>query len=162
MRMSILAYITLGFMVIMVALAYAASPQPGFLLAALPALLVLLGVPLILNEMNKRHTDKIDIRSFKLYRVKDLKRLEVGVPVRLRGTVETVSLKWLNRPHFIINDGSGSIGVFMVWAPRENIKPGDNVEAAGTIRVIGLSKKKLKIIGVKMKKLPTKNNITNR
>ncbi len=153
MRMSIPAYVTLGLVTILVIFAYVAHPEPGFLLTALPALLVLLGVPLILNEMNRRHMDKVDIKSFKLYKIKDLVKLEIGDPVRLHGTVETVSLKWLNRPHFVIKDGSGSIGVFMVWAPREDIGPGDIVEAAGSLRSVGLAKKKSKVIGVKMKKL---------
>ncbi|BAF60831.1 hypothetical membrane protein [Pelotomaculum thermopropionicum SI] len=151
MRMSIPAYVSLGLAVAMVGLAYAAHPQSGFLLAALPAILVLVGVPLILNEMNRRHMDKIDVRDFKLYRVKDLAGLPVGEPVRLRGQVKAVSLKWLNRPHFQVSDGSGTIGVFMVWAPREDIKPGDSVEAVGSLR-LGLSKKKL-VWGIKMQRL---------
>lgn len=158
MRMSILAYVTLGIMVIMVALAFIANPTPGFLLATLPALLVLLGIPLILNKMNQRHTDKIDIQDFKLYQIKNLNRLEVGDPVRLQGTVESVSLRWLNRPHIVLKDNSGSIGVFMVWAPRESFKSGDKVEVVGTLRVVGLSKKRIKIVGVKLNKLENKNN----
>lgn len=153
MRMSIFAYVTLGLMVFMVGIAFIATPTLDFLMIALPSLLILLGIPLILNNMNQRHTDKVDIRDFKLLKIKNLTRLEVGDPVRLRGTVEKVSLRWLNRPHITLNDGSGSIGVFMVWAPREKIKPGDEIETVGTLRLMGLAKRKRRIVGVKMNKV---------
>lgn len=150
--MSLPAYLTLVIVSFFVIFLYAVNPQPGFLMAAVPGILVLLGVPLILNEMNRRHMDKININGFKLYKIKDLGRLDVGDPVRLQGTVEKVSLKWLNRPNFQINDGSGKIGLFMFWAPREVIKAGDMVEAAGSMRWNSLTKNK-NIWGVKIRKI---------
>jgi len=150
-RMSIPAYFTLGLLTLMVIISFAANPEPGFLLVTIPGILILFGIPLILNEMNRRHMDKIDFRDFKLYRIKDLERLKVGDPVRLRGTVKKVSLKWLNRPNFRIDDGSGEIGVFLFWAPREDIKAGDRVEAAGSLRS-GLNRQK-NVWGIKIEKV---------
>ncbi|HPU35537.1 MAG TPA: hypothetical protein PLA91_01955, partial [Bacillota bacterium] len=96
--------------------------------------------------------ESVDMESFKLYSIKDLSRLNPGAPVRLRGKVEAMSLKWLNRPHFRINDGSGRIGVMLFTAAQEDIKPGDTIEAAGTLRNFGKSGQK-KVFGVRVVKL---------
>ena len=151
MRMSMLAYVSLGIVTVFVIFAYALGRETGFLLTALPMLLVLFAVPMILTEMNRRHMDKVDLGGYKYHKIKELASLRAGEPVRIRGTIEAVSLKWLNRPNFRINDGSGKIGVFMFWAPREDIKPGDKVEAAGSLRV-GPTKKQ-NIWGIKMVKM---------
>lgn len=150
--MSIPAYISLGIGIIFVAFTFMLSRDTRFLLTALPMVLVLLAVPLLLGLMNRRHTDKVDIGDYKYFKIKDLASIRAGEPVRIRGTIESASLKWLNRPNFRINDGTGEIGVFMFWAPREDIKPGDKVEAAGSLRV-GPTKKQ-NIWGVKMAKMP--------
>jgi len=152
LRMSIPAYVSFGLAIIIVLFTYLLNKDLKFLLTAMPMLLVLLGVPMILTEMNRRHMDKIDIRSFKFYSIKDLTVIETGDPVRIRGTVEAISLKWLNRPNFQINDGSGRIGVFMFWAPREDIKLGDRIEVAGSLRMSGLANKKRKLWGIKIEK----------
>ncbi len=152
MRMSVLSYFALGIATFMVLFTYAVNPDPDFLRMALPMLLILAAVPLTLNWMNRRQADSIDMRNYKFYKIKDLSRLENGAPVRFRGTVEKASLKWLNRPQFHIDDGSGRIGIFMFAAPRDNIKPGDSVEAAGSLRSFGLSKER-KVWGVRMEKL---------
>lgn len=152
MRMSVPAYFSLGLATIFVLITYAVHPDPGFLRTALPMLLVLAVIPLLLNEMNRRQAARVDMRDFKFYKIKDLSKLDTGAPVRLRGTVESSSLKWLNRPHFQINDGSGVVGVFMFAAPREKIRPGDCVEAAGSLRAFGLSKER-KLWGVRMDKV---------
>jgi len=157
LRMSIQAYISLGLGILFVAFTYAVSRDTRFLLTALPMILVLIAVPLGFGVMNRRHTDKVDFGDYKYFKIKDLPSMRAGEPVRIRGTVEDASMKLLNRPNFRINDGTGEIGVFMFWAPREDIRPGDKVEAAGTLRV-GPTKKQ-NIWGIKMAKMPggTKN-----
>jgi cytochrome c-type biogenesis protein CcmE len=152
MRVSMLAYISLGIATVMVLVAYALNPDTGFLLTALPMLAVLVAVPLLLNVMNRRHADKIDVRAIKKYRIMDLARLKAGTEVRTRGIVKKASFKWLNRPYFIVNDQTGTVGVIMFAAPREDIKPGDSIEVVGSLRTFGLSKEK-KIWGVKLIKL---------
>ena len=151
MRMSIPAYVSLGIAIVVVMIAVISNRDPGFLLTALPMLLVLLVVPLVLNEMNRRHTDKVDFGSYKYSKIKDLPSIRAGEPVRIRGTIESASMKWLNRPNFRISDGTGEIAVFMFWAPREDINPGDKVEAAGSLRV-GPTRKQT-IWGIKMAKM---------
>lgn len=152
MRMSILAYFSLGICIFFVAFTYALGRDPQFLLKTLPMLLVLLGVPLALSYMNRRHTDQVDFGDYKYFKIKDLPSIRAGEPVRIRGTIKTASMKWLNRPNFRISDGTGEIGVFMFWAPREDINPGDKVEAAGSLRV-GPTRKQ-SIWGIKMAKMP--------
>lgn len=151
MRMSVPAYISIGLALLLIILAYVAHPDVSFLFTALPMLLVLIAVPMILNQMNRRHVANVNPGSYQLYRIKDLSKLGKGSPVRLRGKVEAASFKWLNRPHYRINDGSGVIGVFMFTAPLEDIKTGDYVETVGSLWSLGLSKEK-KLLGVRMNK----------
>lgn len=152
MRMSILAYFSLGICIFFVAFTYALGRDTKFLLTALPMILILLAVPLSLSYMNRRHTDQVDFGDYKYFKIKDLPSIRAGEPVRIRGTIKTASMKWLNRPNFRISDGTGEIGVFMFWAPREDINPGDKVEAAGSLRV-GPTRKQ-SIWGIKMAKMP--------
>ncbi len=152
MRMSVPAYFCLIFATALILFTFALNPDPSFLLTALPMLVVLAGVPILLNIMNRRQAESVNMESFKLYSIKDLSRLNPGAPVRLRGKVEALSLKWLNRPHFRIDDGSGKIGVMLFAAAHEDIKPGDTIEAAGTLRNFGKSREK-KVFGVRVVKL---------
>lgn len=152
MRLSVPAYVSIGLALFLIIFTYAVNPDTNFLFTALPMLLVLVAVPVLLNQMNRRHMAAVDVRGVKLYQIKDLARLGAGAPVRLRGNVEAASFKWLNRPHFRINDGSGEIGVIMFAAPPEDIRPGDHVEAVGSLKAFGQSKEK-KIWGVRMDKL---------
>lgn len=150
-RFSLPVYVTWGLAAFMVLLAFALNRQPRFLLLALPMLLALVAVPAALNYMNRRQAEKVDPGDYKLYRISELGRLESGEPVKVRGRVEAVSMKWLNRPHIWVNDGSGRAGIFMIWAPRQDIRPGDKVEAVGTVRSFGRGAKK--IVGIKMRKI---------
>ncbi len=152
MRLSVPAYFCLIFATALILFTFALNPDPSFLLITLPMLAVLAGVPIILNIMNRRQTESINMDSFKLYSIKDLSRLNPGDPVRLRGKVEALSLKWLNRPYFRIDDGSGKVGVMLFAAAHEDIKPGDTIEAAGTLRNFGKSREK-KVFGVRVVKL---------
>lgn len=151
MRMSVPAWISLGLATVLVVFSYAVNPDPALLSTTLPMLGLLLAIPLILNYMNMRQADRVDMRDYKLYPINGLTKLGAGTPVRLRGTVEAASLKWLNRPNFRLNDGSGTIRVFMFAAPRENIKVGDQVEAVGNLRSFGLKKERT-IWGVRIQK----------
>jgi hypothetical protein len=152
MRMSVPAWISLGLATVLVIFSYAVNPDPATLRTALPMLGLLAAIPLILNYMNMRQADRVDMRDFKLYKIGDLVRLEAGTPVRLQGTVEATALKWLNRPNFQLNDKSGKIRVYMFAAPRENIKIGDRVEAAGNLRSFGRKRERI-VMGVKIQKL---------
>jgi len=150
--MSVPAWISLGLATVLVIFSYAVNPDPALLYTALPMLGLLAAIPLLLNYMNLRQSDRVNMRDFKLYKIRDLARLGSGTPVRLQGTVERTGLKWLNRPNFQVNDESGKIKVYMFAAPRENINIGDRVEAAGNLRAFGRKKEKV-VLGVKIRKL---------
>ncbi len=155
MRMSVPAIFSLLLGTFIIIFTYALNPTPDFLYKGILMLLVLIAVPLGLSFMNRRHVNYVaDVKmdGVKLHKVKDLEGLGSGIAVRIRGSVEKVSFKWLNRPHFIVNDGSGVIRVLMFVAPVEDIKAGDSVEAIGSLRPFGFSKEK-KIWGVKMVKV---------
>ena len=153
-RMSILAYITLGLVVLMALLAYLANPDLKTVLTLLPMVLVLGGIPLLLNIMDRREVDKLDLSHVKPSKIREAVKKGIGERVRIRGTVHSVTNKWLNRPHFVIADDSGEIGVFMLVAPLENINCGDRIDAVGTLRwSFGLRKRDKKIWGLKMEKV---------
>lgn len=152
MRMSVPACISLGLATVLVIFSYAVNPDPAMLRTALPMLVLLAAIPLIINYMNMRQADRVDMRDFKLYKIGELTRLGAGTPVRLQGIVESTALKWLNRPNFLLSDKSGKIRVYMFAAPRENIKIGDQVEAAGNLRAFGRKRDRV-VFGVKILKL---------
>lgn len=154
MRMSIPAYVSLGLAVCIMILALIVHPDPRLALSMLPMLLVLVGIPWLMGTMNRRHVNSLDLRHVKLSKIKDATQKGIGEQVRIRGTVQKVTNKWLNRPHFQIVDDSGEIGVHMFVAPREDINTGDRVETVGALRwAFGLKKKQKKIWGLKMEKI---------
>ena len=154
-RMSILAYISLGLVVLMALLAYLANPGLMTVLTLLPMILVLGGIPLLFNIMNRRQMDSLDLRHVKLSKIREAVKKDIGDQVRIRGTVHSVTNKWLNRPHFVIADDSGEIGVFMLVAPLDNINCGDRIDTVGTLRgSFGLRKRDKKIWGLRMEKIP--------
>lgn len=153
-RMSILAYVSLGLAAFVTLLAFFTHPDPKVVLSMLPMLLILAGIPLLMNAMNRRHVDGLDLRHVKLNNIKDAAQKRIGDQVRVRGTVLKVTNKWLNRPHYLIIDDTGEIGVHMFVAPREDINCGDRVETVGSLRwSFGLSKKQKKIWGLQMEKI---------
>ncbi len=152
MRLSLLAYASLGIAVLMIAIAYVSNPDTGFLLTVVPMVAVLVVVPLLLKGMNKRQADKIRVQNIKKYKIRDLAKLKTGTEVRIRGVVEKVSYKWLGRPYFLINDKTGVVGVIMFAAPQEDIKSQDSIEVVGALRAFGFSKDK-KLWGTKMLRL---------
>lgn len=152
MRMSVPAYVCLGLAMVLVIISYVANPNARLLLTALPMLLVLWLVPVAFTEINRRHMASMDLRGIKLFKIKDVERLDPGTTVRIRGRVEAVSFKWMNRPHYRVSDGSGTVRVMMFTTPREDVKRGDRVEAVGSLRLLGRSKEK-KIVGMKIHKL---------
>lgn len=153
-RMSILAYVTLGLAACITLLVYIVNPDPMVALSMLPLLVVLAGIPLLMEAMNRRHVDKLDLRHVKLSKIKDARQKAIGDQVRIRGTVQAVTNKWMNKPHYQIADDTGEIGVHMFIAPCEDINSGDLVETIGALRwSFNIRNKELKIWGLTMKKI---------
>lgn len=154
MHLSVFAYIGFGLAAFITLLAYFMSPDTKLFFTLLPLLLVLGGIPLLMNMLNRRHVEKMGLSHVKLSRIKDLCKREIGEQVRVCGSVSAVSLKWLSRPKIQVVDSSGEIGVYMFVTPQDTIRCGDLVEVIGTLRWSFGFRKKVKIIwGLKMEKM---------
>lgn len=152
MRMSFFAYLTLALGAISVLLGFAITRDPMFLVKTVPMLAALYLIPWFMTESHRRSLERIDTSDVRKARITGLQRISVGEAVKIRGEVAKASFKWLNRPHFVVTDGKESVKVIMFTSPREDIREGDKVEAAGTLRFMGLTKEK-KIWGVSVKKI---------
>lgn len=153
-RMSVPAYVSLGLAVCIMLFVFIVNPDPKLALSMLPMLLVLGGIPWLMSALNRRHVANLDLSHVKLSKIKEAAKQGIGDQVRIRGTVQKVTNKWLNRPHFQIIDDTGEIGVHMFVAPQEDINCGDRIETVGALRwAFGFSKKEKKIWGLRMEKI---------
>lgn len=154
--MSVFAYVSLGMATCVTLLAYIVSPDAKLALTMLPMLLLLGGIPMLINVMNRRHIAKLDFHHVKLGKIKDIAQKAIGEQVRISGTIAAVSHQWLNQPNFRVVDPSGEIDVYMFVAPRDRFNCGDQIEVVGTLRgIFGFRKKGKKIWGLQMEKITT-------
>ncbi|MEA2015086.1 MAG: nucleotide-binding protein, partial [Thermodesulfobacteriota bacterium] len=78
----------------------------------------------------------------------------IGDVVRISGEVQKISFKWLNRPHFHIKDETAAgIRVIMFTAPSNKIFVGDRVEAIGIVMKHLLTRSRLIISAVSVKRI---------
>lgn len=108
----------------------------GFLIWAIPSVLLLLIIPMALNYMSQSHyADLIPVYEKDAKRT-SIKAINLGMlnkPVRFEGVVERVHFRYFNRPQYLIADKSGEISVKMFTSPQEDIKAGDVVEVLGSV-----------------------------
>jgi cytochrome c-type biogenesis protein CcmE len=76
-----------------------------------------------------------------------------GNAVRVSGTVRKISFKWLNRPHFQVEDETANIRVIMFTSPMEEIKTDDKVEVLGMVMKNLFARKTPAISAVSIKKI---------
>ncbi|SDE79614.1 hypothetical protein SPACI_056870 [Sporomusa acidovorans DSM 3132] len=156
MYMSVLAYISLGVALCITILTYFVSPDTGLLFTMLPMLLLLGGIPILMNVMNRRYINKLDLRHVRKKKIKEVAKKGIGEQVRISGVVTAISNRWLNRPNYHVLDSSGEINVCMFVAPRVSIRCGDQIEVVGTLRwVLGFKKKEKRIWGLQLVKIPS-------
>ena len=67
------------------------------------------------------------------YKIGQIAESTRGRAVRIAGTVEKVSFRWLNRPHFQVKDDTGAIRVILFTSPAEYIRKGDRVDVLGMV-----------------------------
>jgi len=106
------------------------------LLFAIPALLALLLIPMILAWMSRKTLNEAaeqNTPQAKFYKIAKVTQAMTGQAVSISGKVKKISFKWLNRPHFHIEDLTGQIRVIMFTSPAENIQQGDEVEVLGVV-----------------------------
>ncbi len=134
--MSLPAWITFFILAAAVFIHAMTVKDTRFLLFAIPALLAILLIPMLLawmsrralNESAEEHGDKA-----RRYKIANITLAMTGQVVSISGEVRKVSFKWLGRPHFQIDDGTGKVRAILFAMPGETINPGDEVEVLGVV-----------------------------
>ncbi|HOB17921.1 MAG TPA: nucleotide-binding protein [Candidatus Methanoculleus thermohydrogenotrophicum] len=108
----------------------------GVLIWAVPSAVMLILIPLALNYMSqKQYASLVPVyeAEAKPTRIRAINLNMLGQPVRVKGVVERVYFKFLNRPQYLVADRTGEISVKMFTSPAEDVHEGDMVEVLGTI-----------------------------
>ena len=154
--MSVFAWVTFFICTIGVIFRYMTVADTSFLLYAIPGLILLLAIPLTLSWMSRKSFSQaseeygVQARWHKIGKI----NLEMaGTAVRILGTVRKISFKWLNRPHFQVEDETAKIRVIMFTSPPEQIKTEDKVEVLGMVMKNLFDRKNPAISAVSIKKI---------
>ena len=136
-KVSIVAVAVFVFFTIFLLIASIYSPVVrSQLVWMIPALFLLLLIPMALNYMSRReYADLTPIYEgqAKTVRIKLITEGMIGKTVRIEGVVEKIHFQFLNRPQYIIADRSGAISVKMFTSPDEDVKVNDLVEVLGQV-----------------------------
>jgi hypothetical protein len=135
-RISIVALAVVVFFAILLFYAYISSGDTLLLLYGIPALVLLLVIPMALNYMSqKQYIDLIPEyeKQARPVRIKMVNKSMMGQVVRIEGVVERSYFQFLNRPQFLVGDRSGEISVKMFTSTQEPIKKDDVVEVLGSV-----------------------------
>ena len=154
--MSALAWVAFIICAAAVALHYTSTGDSRFLLYAIPGLILLLVIPMALAWMSRRSFVKADDQFNTQARACTIGKIGpaiVGDVVRISGEVQKISFRWLNRPHFHIKDETAEIRVIMFTAPANKVVVGDRVEAVGIVMKYPLTKARLVISAVSVKRI---------
>ncbi|MBN1615372.1 MAG: OB-fold nucleic acid binding domain-containing protein [Deltaproteobacteria bacterium] len=154
--MSILAWLAFFICAAAVALHYASTGDPHFLLYAVPGLIMLLVIPMTLAWMSRRSFEQAHEQSVAKVRACKIGKISaamIGEAVRISGEVRKISFGWLNRPHFHIEDATAQMRVIMFTAPENKVVIGDKVEAIGVVMKYPLTKTRLAISAVSVKRI---------
>jgi hypothetical protein len=136
-KVSIVAVAVFVFFTIFLLFASLYSPEVRSQLTwMIPALFLLLVIPMALNYMSRSQYDNLEPiyeAQAKTVRIKLINESMVGKPVRIEGVVERVHFQFLNRPQYLVADRSGEISVKMFTSTNEDIKVNDVVEVLGQV-----------------------------
>ncbi|MFA7562677.1 MAG: nucleotide-binding protein [Methanoculleus sp.] len=103
---------------------------------AVPAVIMLLFIPMALNYMSqKQYASLVPMyeAEAKNTRIREINLNRLGEPVRIKGVVERAYFQFLNRPQYLVADRTGEISVKMFTSPAEDVQKGDVVEVLGTV-----------------------------
>jgi hypothetical protein len=136
-KVSIVAVAVFVFFTIFLLYASLYSPEVrSQLVWMIPALFMLLVIPMALNYMSRSQYDNLEPiyeAEAKTVRIKLINESMVGKPVRIQGVVERVYFQFLNRPQYLVADRSGEISVKMFTSTKEDIEVNDVVEVLGQV-----------------------------
>jgi len=154
--MSALAWVAFIICAAAVALHYSSTGDSRFLLYAIPGLILLLVIPMALAWMSRRSFTQADGQFSSKARCCTIGKItpaQIGDVVRISGEVRKISFRWLNRPHFHIKDTTAQIRVIMFTAPANKVVVGDRVDAVGIVMKYPLTKARLVISAVSVKRI---------
>jgi hypothetical protein len=136
-KVSVIAIAVFVIFAILLFVASLSSPAVrSQLIWLIPALIMLLVIPMALNYMSRSQYADIAPTyeaQAKTVRIKLINESMVGKPVRVEGVVERTSFKFLNRPQFVVADRTGAISVKMFTSTDEDIQVNDIVEVIGQV-----------------------------
>ena len=136
-KVSIVAIAVFVVFTILLAAASVYSPEVrSQLIWLVPALFMLLVIPMALNYMSRSQYAELKPiyeAEAKTVRIKMINENMVGKIVRVEGVVERVYFQFLNRPQYLVADRSGEISVKMFTSPDEDVKVNDVVEVLGQV-----------------------------
>jgi DNA replicative helicase MCM subunit Mcm2 (Cdc46/Mcm family) len=136
-KVSIVAIAVFVVFTILLVAASVYSPEVrSQLIWLVPALFMLLVIPMALNYMSRSQYAELKPiyeAEAKTVRIKMINENMVGKIVRVEGVVERVYFQFLNRPQYLVADRSGDISVKMFTSPDEVVKVNDVVEVLGQV-----------------------------
>lgn len=124
------------FTILLLAASTCSAEVRSQLIWLIPALFMLLVIPIVLNYMSRREYADITPAyeaEAKTVRIKLVNENMIGKPVRIEGVVEKIRFQFLNRPQYIVADRSGEISCKMFTTPLEEIHEHDVVEVLGQV-----------------------------
>jgi len=136
MHMSLIAWVTFAVFTVVVIVSFAQNKDYRLLAFAIPMLAALVIIPMVLTRMSQgAYSDAAPLyeKRAKFHKISNIDLSKVGEAVKIRGAIEKISFKWLNRPHLKINDGTGTIPAILFTSPRESLAVGEQVEVLGTV-----------------------------
>jgi len=154
--MSLIAWITFAILAVVVIFSVGHSKDYHLLAIAIPMLAALVIIPMLLTRMSQNtYSDATPLyeEKAKFHKISNINSSKVSEAVKIRGVIEKVSFKWLNRPHLKINDGTGAISAILFTSPRESLTVGEQVEVLGTVMKGFPNRRTQAISAVNVKKL---------
>ncbi len=134
--MSLIAWAAFAILVATVIVSFVHNKDYRFLAIAIPMLAALVIIPMVLTKMSQHaYSEAMPLyeKKAKFYKISNINLSKVGEVVKIRGVVDKVSFRWLNRPHLSINDGTGIISAILFTSLRESLEVGEEVEVLGTV-----------------------------
>ena len=135
-RVTAIALAVFLFFLAMITVYVLATGEVYSLIWAVPAAVMLILIPLALNYMSQtQYASLVPMyeAEAKTTRIRAITLNQLGEPVRVKGVVERVYFKFLNRPQYLVADRTGEISVKMFTSPAHNVQKGDVVEVLGTV-----------------------------
>ncbi len=135
-RVSAVVLAVFLFFIVLMAAYVLATGDVSLLIWGVPVAIMLVLIPIALNYMSQtQYASLVPMyeAEAKNARIREINLNMLGEPVRVKGVVERVYFRFLNRPQYLVADRTGEISVKMFTSPTEDVQKGDVVEVLGTV-----------------------------